>query len=81
MTEDHLMRDLKYPKSKLDAHRTAHSEALNCFRDLLSDYSLNNSPPKRISEFISDWTYVHESTEDRELSMFLDNYLNSGKPH
>ena len=79
--EDQLMRKLDYPKHKLDAHRNAHSKALINIRELLLNFSLNKSTPKYIFEFISDWTHEHESTEDRELSLFLKDHLNSGKLH
>ena len=81
LTEDQIMRELDYPKQKLEEHREAHAKALNKLRELLSDFSHNNSSPKRISEFISYWTYLHEVTVDQELSLFTDDILRLEKTH
>jgi len=80
LTEENLMRDIHYPKFKLDHHKAAHAEALLGFRKLLTDLSLTNSRSRKIFEFLFDWTYVHESTEDRELSTFLEKHMKSDKP-
>ena len=80
LTEENLMRDINYPKFKLDLHKAAHSEALLGCRKLLSDLALNNCRSKKVFEFLFDWTHVHELTEDRELSRYLDNYLKSDRP-
>ena len=77
--EVNMMNAVRYPKSKLDCHRADHSVAMLNLSELVSDVSTNNSPPKKISEFIIEWTHLHESTEDRDLSLFMNNYLDSNK--
>jgi len=74
-TEEKLMRAINYPNSSLDAHKAAHSEALQGLRQLLSDSPMNNSKAKKIFEFLFDWTHVHELTEDLELSQFLKDQM------
>ena len=81
VTEENLMRDIHYPKFKLEEHRFSHSEALDRLSEALADFTHNRITPGKLFEFLFDWNYVHEATEDRELFQFVDKYLNSDTPH
>ncbi len=70
-TEEALMVDIKYPKSRFLQHKASHLEALHQLSNLASYLSLNNIPSKKVFEFLFDWSYVHELNEDKELFMFL----------
>lgn len=73
-TEETLMMDADYPKSRLLAHRAAHVEAIGHLNGMLSHLAHNTVPPMRIFEFLFDWSYVHELNEDRDFSLFLNDH-------
>jgi hemerythrin-like metal-binding protein len=71
-TEEALMAEINYPKSRTLQHKAAHLEASHQLDNLATYLSLKNIPPRNVFEFLFDWSYVHELNEDKQLSAFLE---------